>query len=57
MRQDALNGGSASHIGKKHAVEDGVNGTPKATATRVDDPGQQPKEGPGQALFNGGDGA
>ena len=29
---------------KKQAVENGVNGTLVATATRVDDPGQTPKE-------------
>ena len=30
------NGGSTSHIGKKQAVQNGVDGTPIATASRVD---------------------
>ena len=33
-----------SHIAEKHAIENEVNGTPVATATIVDDPGQTPNE-------------
>ena len=36
--------GDQSRIAKKQAVENGVNGTPVATATGVDGPGQTPKE-------------
>ena len=43
-----VNGGSTgdqTHIAqKKKSFENGVNGTPVATATRADDPGQTPKE-------------